>query len=682
MVYKLVLLCLMLLVFIVSIKAQEQEQIESDILNDLELSEANEDFAERIDELASLKDKPLDLNRVNEEELNQLFFLSAEQVIAFFTYRQKAGPFLSIYELQSIPGFDLHTINLILPYVKISSAQDVSKDIWELTNSRSRGWVMGTYGRILENQEGYIRQGDARLRYLGSADKTAFRFRWNQKDKLLLSINLEKDAGEPFSMDSGKLSFDHYSGSVYYRDLQKGKHLIVGDYHVQLGQGLMIWTGSQFANRNSLAPVLQQPIGIRPHTGMMESKYLRGAAGSWKIGKLTLVSFLSYLRQTGRIEEAEDGSQYIRSMQSSGLHRTTTELKNRASYAVSYAGSAIMYNLSTFKIGLGVLHMELDKPYSPPVRNYNQNRFRGRQLNQVQMNYQYNWKNLLFYGEAAHSIGSGWANYHGVSAALGRAYSLNLRYRNYGGNYQQTYAQSFQAHGTLGNETGFFGSFGFHPNRKISWVSSFDYVKFAQPLYRVDLPSAGYLLQSQLMYSWYKRGHVRFRYQYKWYQQNFSTSNKNFTGLANALRQQFRLQFRYQLTERFGIANQLEAKFHGKDAEQNQQGFLVYQDVSWRGLKNSWQSNFRISWFDVNGYDARIFTYECDLLYAFSFPSFYRQGFRTYLNQKWRISKNFDCWLRYALTWYPKEESIGSGLDKIIGNKKSDIKFQIRYQWK
>lgn len=152
--------------------------------------------------------------------------------------------------------------------------------------------------------------------------------------------------------------------------------------------------------------------------------------------------------------------------------------------------------------------------------------------------------------------------------------------------------------------------------------------------------------------------------------------------MANALRQQFRLQFRYQLTERLGIANHLEAKFHGKDAEQNQQGFLVYQDVSWRALRNSWQSNFRISWFDVNGYDARIFTYERDLLYAFSFPSFYRQGFRTYLNQKWRISKNLDCWLRYALTWYPKEESIGSGLDKIIGNKKSDIKFQIRYQWK
>jgi hypothetical protein len=45
------------------------------------------------------------------------------------------------------------------------------------------------------------------------------------------------------------------------------------------------------------------------------------------------------------------------------------------------------------------------------------------------------------------------------------------------------------------------------------------------------------------------------------------------------------------------------------------------------------------------------------------------------------LSRRIDLWARYALTQYFDKETIGSGLDALEGNKRSDVKFQIRWQW-
>src|SRR5690606_40505601 len=64
-----------------------------------------------------------------------------------------------------------------------------------------------------------------------------------------------------------------------------------------------------------------------------------------------------------------------------------------------------------------------------------------------------------------------------------------------------------------------------------------------------------------------------------------------------------------------------------------------------------------------------------------SFPMYYDHGMRGYLNIRWRITRQLDLWTRYALTQYFDRETVGSGLDEIMGSKRSEIKFQIRWQW-
>jgi len=57
------------------------------------------------------------------------------------------------------------------------------------------------------------------------------------------------------------------------------------------------------------------------------------------------------------------------------------------------------------------------------------------------------------------------------------------------------------------------------------------------------------------------------------------------------------------------------------------------------------------------------------------------KGYRTYLNLKYVLAKKLDIWIRYAVFIYKDVQTVGSYLDEIQGNKKSEIKLQLRYQF-
>ncbi|MDP4820158.1 MAG: helix-hairpin-helix domain-containing protein, partial [Saprospiraceae bacterium] len=67
-----------------------------------------------LDELGTL---PLDINRIRLDQLRRLGILTPQQQQAFLNYREEYGPFLSLYELQAVPGWDPELINRILPYL-------------------------------------------------------------------------------------------------------------------------------------------------------------------------------------------------------------------------------------------------------------------------------------------------------------------------------------------------------------------------------------------------------------------------------------------------------------------------------------------------------------------------------------------------------------------------------------
>ena len=121
-------------------------------------------------------------------------------------------------------------------------------------------------------------------------------------------------------------------------------------------------------------------------------------------------------------------------------------------------------------------------------------------------------------------------------------------------------------------------------------------------------------------------------------------------------------------------------RFQNVDKE-NSNGFLIYQDVLYRPDDKPFDITLRYALFDTDDYDARIYAYENDVLYAFSIPGYYYNGSRFYILLKWEILDNLDFWLRFSQTFFNNQSTIGSGLDEIEGNARSEIKVQLRLKF-
>ena len=76
---------------------------------------------------------------------------------------------------------------------------------------------------------------------------------------------------------------------------------------------------------------------------------------------------------------------------------------------------------------------------------------------------------------------------------------------------------------------------------------------------------------------------------------------------------------------------------------------------------------------------SRIYAYENDVFYGFSIPAFYDKGFRYYVNINYDLSKRISFWLCWTQAIYEDKKYVGTGLDKIKGNKKNDIKLEARW---
>ncbi|MFN6946714.1 MAG: ComEA family DNA-binding protein, partial [Cytophagaceae bacterium] len=72
-------------------------------------NEQNEDFnfEELYESLYQFHLNPLDINAATRDELASLFILSELQLTNMIKYRALIGPFISLYELQAVPGLDL-----------------------------------------------------------------------------------------------------------------------------------------------------------------------------------------------------------------------------------------------------------------------------------------------------------------------------------------------------------------------------------------------------------------------------------------------------------------------------------------------------------------------------------------------------------------------------------------------
>ena len=86
--------------------------------------------------------------------------------------------------------------------------------------------------------------------------------------------------------------------------------------------------------------------------------------------------------------------------------------------------------------------------------------------------------------------------------------------------------------------------------------------------------------------------------------------------------------------------------------------------------------------FDTEGNENRQYAYERDVLYAFSIPAYSGRGIRNYLLVQYRMSRKVDIWARIARSTFYDRNEIGTGLETIEDDRRTEVKLQLRYKLK
>ena len=80
------------------------------------------DYAELYEALYYFSENPINLNKTTKEELRELYFLNSYQIDKLLVHIERNGKLLSYLELQTIAGFDVQTIQNLLPFISIKSS--------------------------------------------------------------------------------------------------------------------------------------------------------------------------------------------------------------------------------------------------------------------------------------------------------------------------------------------------------------------------------------------------------------------------------------------------------------------------------------------------------------------------------------------------------------------------------
>jgi len=107
---------------------------------------------------------------------------------------------------------------------------------------------------------------------------------------------------------------------------------------------------------------------------------------------------------------------------------------------------------------------------------------------------------------------------------------------------------------------------------------------------------------------------------------------------------------------------------------------LLYQDVRLQ-LRNNVRLDTRLTVFDTESFATRVYQFENDLLYVFGSQVLFDQGQRMYLLMNYEPFSFLELWAKFGITKYEDKQIIGSGLNEIQGDTRSEVGLQARIKF-
>ena len=651
--------------------------------NDIESSE--DYYEDMINSLIRLSAQPINLNSAGFDSLKMLFFLSDAQIDNLLDFRKKHGPFTHPNELLLVTGISQQDLSNIKPFIHIGtytpekqSRYHLSQEILarlKMTRPKQAGYKKYSRKAFLYEKD-YLAKKQSRFQ--GPPVGTLLKYKISNQQHWQGGLTLENDPGENYFSKSQKTGFDFLSAHACYTPGKIIHRIIVGDYKLQWGQGLLAWSGYSSGKSTSTLSNEKSGNGIAPYTSTDENRYLRGMAVSLHPTRtITTEIFVSYKKTDGNLADLDTLSPktvQTATLYETGYHRNLSECEKKHNLKEFTTGLSTHLNHRYFRIGVQLLHYNFSPALTIGKAAYQQYNETGHQRTLVSVDYKTGGYHFYLFGETARSDNGTWATVNGLRYSGIPRFALCALYRHYDKGYHSHYNSGFAEYSNTTNEEGLYLGLESTPFRSLKINAYYDRFRFFSPRYQATIPGNGQEIVGDVTFN-RSRWDCSFRFKHEEKPEDDKTG-ENLQSVSR-IKQEYRLQFTYSICEQLKSRTRTSYTRYMKK-EKHEGGYLLYQDLMYSSLQNNLKAQFRFAYFDTDSYNTRIYAYENNVLYGYSFPALYDRGFRSYLNLNWKPFTLITLYLKAGLTYYPDKSTISSSLTQVNDNKLFDLSFQIR----
>ena len=636
------------------------EEILENILQEPTEEVDNSNLFEIVEQLMR---NPVDLNQAEVADLQQIPDVDFESAKLIVNHRKKYGNFFSLDELNSVQGLNKDIIQQIKPFVITKKPSDIKPPDKEEENALDQLLTKSNFilrSRLSNDLQ--TRKGFTENKYEGTKPKLYNRMNLRYDDNYHVGFLAEKDAGE-----SAFGEFVSYYFAI--RDLGALHRLVISDYLVEFGQGLVLWSPYGFSKgADAIYPVKKKDNIIKPYSSATETNFLRGAAASVKFNDFILSAFYSKNKIDANIDSVSGD---ILSTPEDGYHRTQNEIKKKDAAEEQLWGARIDYQSRDWlKTSLLYYRSGFSNNFLPSgVFD-----LKGREFSFTSFYYDLFINNINVFGEIAYN-GTSVASINSFQFFIGRDFSFITSIRSYPRNFISLHGYAFgERSGATTNEFGIYT--GIKLRTPIGLLNFYyDQFKFPFATFSNPLPSEGDEFLAYLTSKPFNNVETKIRYKYE--DKDITKTINNTKHLVKRLRQVIRFELIYNPTRSLRLKGRFEYndyKVSALNAEEN--GYLFFQDIRY---SPSAKFNFyaRIIFFRTDSFNSAIYEYENDLTGVLSNLAVFGEGVRWYLILRYRPARFITISAKYSETYKPKEEKLSSGNNEITGNIDNRVALQI-----
>ncbi len=655
---------------------QRDSKMEEVIESVAESDESDIDNSVMLETMTENAEHPVSINLASEDDLNRLNLLDFNQIHNLLEYRKKYGYLISAFELSVIEGFTPEVVTSLTPFINYELPSDSIANSGKILRNSLITRMKASFPQPKGYRSSSANKGAT---YPGLPFSAYSRYRFEMPGNYEVGLVMDHDAGEKFLSGNNKTGFDYYSGFISFKRKGFLRQLTIGDFLLKVGQGVSFGGGSGLGKSANTMGILKFGQTLKPYTSSDENRFFRGASAVLAHGPLTFVVFYSNKNRDANIlTDSKTGDKYFSSLQTSGYHRTLSEIEDKRSINEQLGGGYGEVRFDRFKIGGLIVFQQFSLPMATGSSAYKQKSFAGRNNLNLGIEYQLALSHIQCFGEAGMSKNGRVGGVQGIVWHTTPQLSLSAYFRFFDPGFHAFYGSSLSESSGNRNETGLYIGLLFCPFPKIKIFGYADVYHFPMLTYSTTAPVSGsdFMVQSDITFTRKFTLSLKGKYESK---PQKTTVSKGVTADTDERLTKLRIQSDFNISQKLALHNRFE--YAGYNFNQiHEIGFLAFQDIiysPWKKLK-FW---LRYAWFNTDGYNSRIYCYENDLLYSFSIPEFHGSGSRLYINLRWSPSSRITTYLKVGYTLHNGVSSWGSGNDITDGNQRFEVRGLLNWRF-